>query len=138
MDNLNSEFKAFGKNIESISIYYGLFLIFWGVIVSFMAKSSSFTSYIPSYIGLIIFLFSILSIKFPSKKKIFMHIVALIGLVAFLGGLDVIRLIMSDILFNNFWADISKIMMLFTGFYFMVLCFKSFRYARRISSEKNN
>ena len=138
MDNLNSEFKAFGKNIESISIYYGLFLILWGVIVSFMAKSSSFTSYIPSYIGLIIFLFSILSIKFPSKKKIFMHIVALIGLVAFLGGLDVIRLIMSDILFNNFWADISKIMMLFTGFYFMVLCFKSFRYARRISSEKNN
>ena len=138
MDNLNSEFKAFGKNIESISIYYGLFLIFWGVIVSFMAKSSSFTSYIPSYIGLIIFLFSILSKKFPSKKKIFMHIVALIGLVAFLGGLDVIRLIMSDILFNNFWADISKIMMLFTGFYFMVLCFKSFRYARRISSEKNN
>lgn len=138
MDNLNSEFKAFGKNIESISIYYGLFLILWGVIVSFMAKSSSFTSYIPSYIGLIIFLFSILSKKFPSKKKIFMHIVALIGLVAFLGGLDVIRLIMSDILFNNFWADISKIMMLFTGFYFMVLCFKSFRYARRISSEKNN
>ena len=138
MDNLNSEFKAFGKNIESISIYYGLFLIFWGVIVSFMAKSSSFTSYIPSYIGLIIFLFSILSIKFPSKKKIFMHIVALIGLVAFLGGLDVIRLVMRDILFNNFWADISKIMMLFTGFYFMVLCFKSFRHTRRISSEKNN
>ena len=138
MDNLNSEFKAFGKNIESISIYYGLFLILWGVIVSFMAKSSSFTSYIPSYIGLIIFLFSILSIKFPSKKKIFMHIVALIGLVAFLGGLDVIRLVMRDILFNNFWADISKIMMLFTGFYFIVLCFKSFRHARRISSEKNN
>ena len=138
MDNLNSEFKAFGKNIESISIYYGLFLIFWGVIVSFMAKSSSFTSYIPSYIGLIIFLFSILSKKFPSKKKIFMHIVALIGLVAFLGGLDVIRLVMRDILFQNFWADISKIMMLFTGFYFMVLCFKSFRHARRISSEKNN
>ena len=138
MDNLNSEFKAFGKNIESISIYYGLFLVLWGVIVSFMAKSSSFTSYIPSYIGLIIFSFSILSIKFPSKKKVYMHIVALVGLITFLGGLDIIRLFIKGGLFSNFWADISKIMMLFTGLYFVILCFKSFRHARRISSEKRN
>ena len=138
MDNLNSEFKAFGKNIESISVYYGLFLVLWGVIVSFMAKSSSLTSYIPSYIGLIIFSFSILSIKFPSKKKVYMHIVALVGLITFLGGLDIIRLFIKGDLFSNFWADISKIMMLFTGLYFVILCFKSFRHARRISSEKRN
>ena len=138
MDNLNSEFKAFGKNIESISVYYGLFLVLWGVVVSFMAKSSSFTSYIPSYIGLIIFSFSILSIKFPSKKKVYMHIVALVGLITFLGGLDIIRLFIKGDLFSNFWADISKIMMLFTGLYFVILCFKSFRHARRISSEKSN
>ncbi|MBH00839.1 MAG: hypothetical protein CMI86_02430 [Candidatus Pelagibacter sp.] len=138
MDNLNSEFKAFGRNIESISVYYGLFLILWGIIVSFMAKSSSLTSYIPSYIGLIIFLFSILSIKFPSNKKIFMHIVAVIGLVTFLGGLDIIRLVIKGSLFSNFWADISKVMMLFSGLYFVILCFKSFRHARKVSSEQNN
>ncbi len=135
MEDLNKEFKAFGKNIESISAYYGTFLILWGIIISFISKSSSFTSYIPSYLGLIIFLFSILSIKFSSKKKLFMHIVAVLGLITFLGGLDIVRLIMRGNLFYNFWADLSKIMMLTTGFYFLILCFKSFRHARKVSSS---
>ena len=135
MENSNTEFKAFGKNIESISIYYGVFLILWGIIISFIAKSSSFTSYIPSYIGLIIFLFSILSTKFPSKKKLLMHIVALFGLITFLGGLDLIRLIIKNNLFDNLWADISKMMMLITGLCFLILCFKSFRHARKVVSN---
>ena len=50
MENTNTEFKVFGKNIESVSIYYGIFLMVWGVVISFLAKSSSFTSYIPSYL----------------------------------------------------------------------------------------
>ncbi len=135
MENSDTEFKAFGRSIESISLYYGMFLILWGVIISFVAKSSSFTSYIPSYIGLIIFVFSILSIKFPSKKKILMHIVALFGLIAFLGGLDLIRLIVKNNLFDNLWADISKIMMLITGLCFLILCFKSFLHARKVNSN---
>lgn len=135
MENSDTEFKAFGRSIESISLYYGMFLILWGVIISFVAKSSSFTSYIPSYIGLIIFVFSILSIKFPSKKKILMHIVALFGLIAFLGGLDLIRLIIKNNLFDNLWADISKIMMLITGLCFLILCFKSFLHARKVNSN---
>ena len=135
MENSDTEFKAFGRSIESISLYYGMFLILWGVIISFVAKSSSFTSYIPSYIGLIIFVFSILSIKFPSRKKILMHIVALFGLIAFLGGLDLIRLIVKNNLFDNLWADISKIMMLITGLCFLILCFKSFLHARKVNSN---
>ncbi len=135
MENFNTEFKAFGKSIEKISAYYGVFLVVWGVIISFIAKSSSLTSYIPSYLGLIIFLLSILSIKFPSKKKLLMHIVALIGLITFLGGLDIIRLIVKSNLFNNLWADLSKMMMLITGLWFLILCFKSFRHARKFSSE---
>lgn len=135
MENSDTEFKAFGRSIEIISLYYGMFLILWGVIISFVAKSSSFTSYIPSYIGLIIFVFSILSIKFPSKKKILMHIVALFGLIAFLGGLDLIRLIVKNNLFDNLWADISKIMMLITGLCFLILCFKSFLHARKVNSN---
>ena len=138
MENLDLEYKFLGKNIESISLYYGMFLILWGLIISFISQSSSFTSYIPSYLGVIIFLFSILSIKFTSKRKVFMHIVALIGLITFLGGLDVIRLIMKNSLFGNFWADLSKIMMLTTGIFFVFLCFKSFRHARKNNSEKTN
>ena len=138
MENLNSEYKFLGKNIESISLYYGIFLILWGLTISFISKSSSFTSYIPSYLGVVIFLFSTLSTKFTSKKKLFMHIVAFTGLITFLGGLDVIRLIIKKSLFENVWADISKLMMLNTGVFFVFLCFKSFRHARKNNSEKTN
>tara|TARA_B100000989_G_scaffold212249_1_gene161210 strand:- start:125 stop:532 length:408 start_codon:yes stop_codon:yes gene_type:complete len=135
MEQENKEFKLFNKNIEQISIYYGFFLFIWGVVVSFISGSSSFTSYIPSYIGLIILFFSFLSIKFVSKKKIFMHLVASFGLITALGGLDFIRLILKGSLLENFWADISKLMMLITGSVFVYLCFMSFRFIRNIRED---
>ena len=63
------EFKVFGMTIEKISIIYGTFLIIWGVIISFLSNSNSFTSYIPSVLGIPILIFSFLSIKFVNKKK---------------------------------------------------------------------
>ncbi len=138
MENLDSEFKFLGKNMESVSLYYGIFLVLWGAVISFISKSSSFTSYIPSYLGVFIFLFSILSIKFPLKKKLFMHIVAIFGFVTFLGGMDIIRLIVKNNLFGNLWADLSKLMMLITGGLFIFLCFKSFRYAKKVNSDLTN
>ena len=70
INNIN-EFKVFGTTIENFSVFYGSFLIFWGVVVSFASGSSSFTSFIPSLIGLPILIFSNLSIKFTNKKKNF-------------------------------------------------------------------
>ena len=130
INNIN-EFKVFGTTIENFSVFYGSFLIFWGVVVSFASGSSSFTSFIPSLIGLPILIFSNLSIKFTSKKKIFMHIVVLFGLVAFLGGLDFFRSFLGGILFQNFWADISKLILLTTGGYFVYQCIRSFVFARK-------
>ena len=135
MDLNNKEFKVFGKGIEKLSAYYGVFLILWGVLISFFSKSSSMTSYIPSYLGAIIFLFAVLSLNYPNKKKIYMHIVALIGVITMLGGLDLIRGLFNESLFVNFWADLSKIMMLFTGSYFVYLCIMSFRFARKAAKE---
>ena len=126
----NLEFKVFGLNIETFSIFYGSFLIFWGLLVSFISGSNSLTSFIPSFIGLPILIFSNLSVKFSSKKKIFMHIVVLFGLVAFLGGLDFFRSILSGTLFQNNWADISKLILLTTGGYFVYQCIRSFIFAR--------
>ena len=132
-NNLNiNEFMVFGIKIENFSVFYGTFLIFWGVIVSFMSGSNSFTSFIPSIIGLPILIFSNLSIKFENKRKLFMHIVVFFGLVALLGGLDVIRSIINESLFSNFWADISKLMMLVTGLFFVIQCVRSFIHARKI------
>ena len=127
----NNEFKIFGVTIERFSIFYGLFLIFWGVIVSLVSGSNSFTSFIPSLIGLPILIFSALSIKFISKKKIFMHIVACIGLIAFLGGFDFFRSVISGNTFQNIWADTSKIILLITGAFFIYQCIKSFIHARK-------
>ena len=125
------EFKVFGLPIEIFSILFGLFLFLWGIGVSYFGESKSLTSYIPSFIGLPIIIFSYLSIKFRNKKKLFMHIVVTFGLICFLGGLDFVRSAISGNIFLNFWADTSKIMMLITGFYFTYQCIKSFIHARK-------
>ena len=123
--------------MENFSVIYGLFLIIWGVIISLISGSDSFTSYIPSILGLPVLIFSYLSIKFISKKKMFMHIVVLFGLIIFFGGLDFIRSIFTGSVFDNLWADISKLMMLLTGLFFTYHCIKSFIHARKIR-ELNN
>ena len=133
----NTEFKVAGLTMEKLSIYYGLFLILWGVIVSFISGSGSFTSYIPSILGSPILIFSYLSIKFISKKKMFMHIVVLFGLIIFLGGLDFMRSLVSGNAFENFYADLSKIMMLITGLFFTYQCIKSFIHARKMRELGN-
>ena len=127
------EFKVFGLSIEYFSILFGLFLCLWGIGVSFIGDSNSLTSYIPSFIGLPIIIFSFLSVKFENKKKLFMHIVVTFGLICFLGGLDFVRSAISGNIFSNFWADLSKLMMLITGSYFTFQCIKSF-----IHTRKNN
>ena len=130
-DSLNKEFKVLNLTIEKFSLTYGLFLILWGIVISFISGSSSLTSYIPSILGLPLIIFSYLTIKFPSKKKLFMHIVVIFGLIIFLGGLDVIRSLIGGYAFENFWADVSKTMMLLTGLYFLIQCVRSFIFARK-------
>ena len=130
-ENSKKEFKVFNLPIEKFSLYYGFFLIAWGIIISFVSGSSSVTSYIPSFLGLPLVIFSYLAMKFSSKKKLFMHIVVIFGLIIFLGGLDFIRTLVSGYAFENLWADISKIMMLLTGLYFLIQCIRSFVFARK-------
>ena len=134
MENQNTNIKEFtflGISMESISITYGIFLIIWGIAVSVISGSNSLTSFIPSIFGLPILLFSILSVKFPNRKKLFMHIVVTFGLIVFIGGLDFSRGIIKGTSFNNIWADTSKLMMLITGLVFTFLCVKSFIFARK-------
>ncbi len=128
---IQKEYKFLGLNMESISIVYGIFLILWGFTINFVTSSSSFTSLIPSFFGFFILLFSILALIFSSKKKLLMHIVVLLGLLIALGGLDIFRSLISGSFFNMFWADLSKLMMLFSGFFFTFLCIQSFRFARK-------
>ena len=128
MDNKN-EYTFIGLTMENISLIYGVFLILWGIGISYLSASNSITSYIPSMFGLPILLFAILALLIPSKKKLLMHIVVTFGLITFLGGLDFFRSLGNP--FENVWADSSKLMMMITGFIFTLLCVKSFIFARK-------
>tara|TARA_B100000989_G_scaffold276455_1_gene236731 strand:+ start:3533 stop:3943 length:411 start_codon:yes stop_codon:yes gene_type:complete len=130
-EKLNKEFRVLNLTIEKLSFYYGFFLIVWGITISFVSGSSSATSYIPSFLGFPLLIFSYLAMKFSSKRKLLMHIVVIFGLIIFLGGLDFIRTLISGDAFENFWADTSKIMMLVTGLYFLIQCIRSFIFARK-------
>ena len=127
---VQKEYKFVGLNMQSISILYGVFLILWGLLVNYISSSSSYTSLIPTIMGLPILFFSFLAVLFPTKIKIMMHIVVLFGLLTTLGGLDVFRSLFSGNFLNLFWADLSKLMMLITGTFFTFLCILSFRFAR--------
>ena len=129
------EFKIFNLEMERVSIIYGLFLIVWGIIISFVSQSGSMTSYIPSFLGLPIVLFGYLSLRFPEKKKICMHIVVLFGIILFLGGFDIFRNIST--LFESFWADLSKSMLLISGFIFSYWNIKSFIFIRKNKNLEN-
>ena len=128
---VQKEYKFAGLNMQSISILYAIFLILWGLLVNYISSSSSYTSLIPSIMGLPILFFSFLAVLFPTKIKIMMHIVVLFGLLISLGGLDVFRSIFSGNFLDLFWADLSKIMMFITGTFFTFLCIQSFRFARK-------
>ena len=137
LDQNNNEFKIMGLTMENLSVFYGFFLISWGVIISFISGSDSLTSYIPSILGIPILIFAYLSIKFITKKKMFMHIVVLFGLIIFIGGLDFIRSLITGVVFENLWADISKLMMLLTGFFFTYQCIRSFIHSRKMREIEN-
>jgi hypothetical protein len=70
-----------------------------------------------------------LTILFPERKKLFMHIIVLIGLIIFLGGLDFLRSLSNP--FENIWADSSKLMLLITGLIFTYINVKSFIFIRK-------
>ncbi len=128
---MNKEFTFLGNSMENIAMIYGIFLIVWGIGVTILSDSQSITSLIPAIFGLPIIILSFFAKKFPDRKKLLMHIVVLIGLIIFLGGLDLIRVLIQGNIFVNLWASSSKFMMIISGLVFTILCIKSFIFNRK-------
>ena len=122
-------FQFLGLTVEKISIFYGIFLIIFGIFISLASNSNSLTSYIPTFFGIPIFAFGYLTMRYPEKKKLFMHIIVLIGLIIFLGGLDFLRSYPN--FFENLWADISKLSLLISGLIFTYINIQSFIFIRK-------
>ena len=120
------DFRVFSLSIEFLTTLYGLFMVIWAFSISFIAESSSMTSMIPAFIGLPLVLIGITSTIKPTFRKALMHIAVLLGAIAFLGGLYFFRS-----MFSNYYAGLSKLMLLITGFVYIYFCIQSFIFVRR-------
>ena len=114
------------------TIIYGVWLISWAAAVSVATGTESITSWIPAMLGVPILLMGLMCLLLPAKRKIWMHIATVFGVIVFMGGIDVFRgLATGRDLFASPAAGASKLMLLVTGAWFSVLCFRSFIWARK-------
>ena len=120
------DFRVFSLSIEFLTTIYGLFMVIWGISISLISGSSSITSMIPAFIGVPLAFIGFLSMIKPTFRKALMHIAVVIGIIAFLGGLDFFRG-----MFTNYYAGLSKLMLLITGFVYVYFCVQSFIFVRR-------
>ena len=120
------DFRIFSLSIEFLTTLYGLFMVIWGISISLISGSSSITSMIPAFIGVPLAFIGFISMIKPTLRKALMHIAVVIGIIAFLGGLDFFRG-----MFNNYYAGLSKLMLLITGFVYVYFCVQSFIFVRR-------
>ena len=127
------DFRVFSLSIELITLIYGLFMVIWAFSISIIAESSSLTSLVPAFIGSPLILIGFISMLKPTLRKALMHIAVLIGILAFLGGLDFFRG-----MFNNYYAGLSKLMLLITGFVYVYFCVQSFLFVRRQKRSNPN
>ena len=120
------DFRVFSLSIEFLTTLYGLFMVIWGISISLISGSSSITSMIPAFIGVPLAFIGFISMIKPTFRKALMHVAVVIGIIAFLGGLDFFRG-----MFNNYYAGLSKLMLLITGFVYVYFCVQSFIFVRR-------
>ncbi len=125
------EFKIMNMNVPKITIGYGVFLILWGIIISQISNSNSFTSYLPSLLGIPLLLSGILAAKIPEKRKLWMHIAATFGILGALGGIRFFMVIGEGL---NY-ASGSQLMLFVTGSLYTFICVKSFIHARKSKNE---
>ena len=127
------DFRVLSLSIEFLTTLYGLFMVIWGIFISLISESSSITSMIPALIGGPLAFIGFISMIKPTFRKALMHIAVVIGIIAFLGGLDFFRG-----MFNNYYAGLSKLMLLITGFVYVYFCVQSFIFVRRQKKLQSN
>ena len=125
------DFRVFSLSIEFLTTLYGLFMVIWGISISLISGSSSITSMIPAFIGVPLAFIGFISMIKPTFRKALMHIAVVIGIIAFLGGLDFFRS-----MFTNYYAGLSKLMLLITGLTYIYFCVQSFIFIRRQKKQK--
>ena len=127
------DFRIFSLSIEFLTTLYGLFMVIWGIAISLISGSTSITSMIPAFMGVPLAFIGFISMIKPTLRKALMHIAVVIGIIAFLGGLDFFRG-----MFTNYYAGLSKLMLMVTGFVYVYFCVQSFIFVRRQKKLKSS
>ena len=125
------EFKPMGMSMANLTIVYGVMMIIWGIAASALSGSNSFTSYIPSIMGVFLVFPGVLTNIQPEKKKLWMHVAVLVGALCALGGTRFF-MVMSD---GINYASASMLMLFVTGSMYTYLCVQSFKHARKANPE---
>ena len=112
--------------MPNLTTNYGLFLLSWGLIATYLSDAQSFTSFLPSLLGLALLVSGEMA-KMPGKKKLWMHVAVTFGLIGALGGTRFF-MVMAD---GLNYANSSMLMLLLTGTAYTVLCVRSFIGARK-------
>ena len=125
------EYKPMGISMSNLTIGYGGLLIAWGIAASLLSGSNSFTSFIPSIMGVPLLISGLMTNLQPEKKKLWMHIAVSFGLLCALGGTRFF-MVMSD---GIGYAAGSSLMLFVTGSFYTYLCVQSFKHARKSQAE---
>ena len=129
---MRQEFSVFGMSVEKIAVGAGLFLVVWACAVSVLGNSQSMTSWIPAFLGGPISILGYLALSRPDHRKLWMHLVAVIAAITFLGGLDFLRpLFTEQNPMSNPLAGLSKLMLLCVGGLLLAACISSFNWTRK-------
>ena len=112
--------------MPNLTTNYGLFLLSWGLIATYLSEAQSVTSFLPSLLGLALLVSGEMA-KIPEKKKLWMHVAVTFGLIGALGGTRFF-MVMAD---GLTYASSSMLMLFLTGTAYTVLCVRSFIAARK-------
>jgi hypothetical protein len=118
-----------GRNMPEISIAVGLIFSAWGIGAYIISDMASITAMIPMFVGGPIFIMGLLSKVRPDKRKMFMHISAMFGLLCALGGLRLFQILMDGNASNLLIG--SHAILLVLGSIYTYFCVQSFIWARK-------
>ena len=118
-----------GRNMPEISIAVGNIFAIWGIAAYIISDMASWTALIPMLIGGPIATMGLLAKVMPDKRKTFMHVSAMFGLLCALGGLRLPMLFMDEESSNLLIASHAILSVL--GGIYTYFCVQSFIWARK-------
>ena len=124
---MSNEFRFLGQTIPNLAIISGSILILWGIFSYLSSETGSFTSLIPSFVGLPLLILGNRSKKDKSNKHHYMHASMIIALFSVIGGLNILT---AEDPTNLMIA--SHLILIVVGTIFMVGGILSFRHARKL------